>query len=200
MLHLIPASALTAASSIEVSALRRFLGVLHPISGLGVSERYNLDGYITYSHSEGSDQDCAGYVLLMRNGIIEAVDTGPYTQTEKERLIRSHQFDEELFPAFDAYRKVQLELGLSDPTFVLLTLVGVEGYRMAVSDMVKFAQSRLYLIDRDVLVLPDILIESPANAASTPALLRPALDALWQASGYARSENYGEDGTWRLHK
>ena len=49
-------------------------------------------------------------------------------------------------------------------------------------------------IDRDVLILPDILVDD--YNTPIPSVLRPAFDALWQAAGFARSMNYDQQGQW----
>ena len=49
-------------------------------------------------------------------------------------------------------------------------------------------------IDRNELLLPEIIVEEYKN--NTAALLRPAFDAVWQASGFLRSGNYDDNGKW----
>ena len=49
-------------------------------------------------------------------------------------------------------------------------------------------------IDRDVLFLPDVLIEEPPS--DLPRTLRPIFDAVWNACGFVQSLNYDADGNW----
>jgi hypothetical protein len=51
-------------------------------------------------------------------------------------------------------------------------------------------------IDRDMLLLPDVLIET--YTPDMPTLLRPLFDAVWNAAGWERSINYDEKGKWTL--
>jgi hypothetical protein len=74
----------------------------------------------------------------------------------------------------------------------MLSLMGVTGYWMGVSN--QYMSYQRVTIDRDLLILPDILVEDYSTDAS--AALRPALDALWQAAGFPRSLNYDRDGKW----
>jgi hypothetical protein len=49
-------------------------------------------------------------------------------------------------------------------------------------------------LDRDGLLLPDVLVEDFDQA---PALiLKPLFDAVWQAAGLLGSMNYYSDGYW----
>jgi len=52
----------------------------------------------------------------------------------------------------------------------------------------------LDLIDRDVLVLPDVLIDEPPK--DLPKAMRPIFDAAWNACGVAQSVNYDKNGKW----
>ncbi len=49
-------------------------------------------------------------------------------------------------------------------------------------------------IDRDVLLLPEVIIENYDEKASK--ILKFCFDALWNAFGYPKSENYSESGEW----
>jgi hypothetical protein len=73
----------------------------------------------------------------------------------------------------------------------MVSLLDVQGYQMAVAEG-GFRDSSA--IDRESLLLPDILIEEYEVSIGT--VLRPAFDALWQACGYPGSRNYDADGRW----
>jgi hypothetical protein len=49
-------------------------------------------------------------------------------------------------------------------------------------------------MDRDVLSLPDLLIDNYSVEPSTA--LRPAFDVLWQAGGWPQCMDYDEQGKW----
>jgi len=57
-------------------------------------------------------------------------------------------------------------------------------------------QPELFTIDRDILLLPEVLVDE--FSAETPQVLRPAFDALWQACGFERSQNYDASGNWTV--
>jgi len=83
------------------------------------------------------------------------------------------------------------------PVAVTATLTGVRG--------LVFADGRYHHplhpetpIDRDVVMLPDILVEKPGGDPA--AVMRPILDAMWNAAGSARCWNYNEQGKWVVQR
>ena len=49
-------------------------------------------------------------------------------------------------------------------------------------------------IDRNELIIPEIYIE---NLEGNPIkVIKPAIDAVWNAAGWSGSMNYDEEGNW----
>jgi hypothetical protein len=91
------------------------------------------------------------------------------------------------------YLKVQQDLGLVPPIVLMLSLIGVKDYQIGFGQF----QDTRQPIDRDMALLPDVLIE---NFSTEPAdILRPVFDAVWQAAGWRRCFNYDERGKWEDH-
>ena len=89
------------------------------------------------------------------------------------------------------YLKLLRKLGVEPPLFVVLSLVGVTGLVIITSDEMQW-RSFSRPIDRDVLLLPETLMEE--SGSNIVELFRPALDTIWQASGWPRSLGYDETG------
>ena len=59
------------------------------------------------------------------------------------------------------------------------------------------AYDHTFPFDRDVLILPEMRIDSmQPTVQDVASAMRPAFDILWQAAGYARSPNYDAAGNW----
>jgi hypothetical protein len=71
-------------------------------------------------------------------------------------------------------------------------MVGVKGYAMAIDG--GFGRGSSTTIDRDILFLPEVLIES--YDVVEPKILKPCFDSVWNACGLSRSLNYDESGNW----
>jgi hypothetical protein len=86
---------------------------------------------------------------------------------------------------------VQAKMGIEMPVLVMLTLLGVAGYALDTSKD-SFDHTGDHLIDRDSLVLPEILVENADQDSAE--ILRPAFDAIWNAAGFPRCAFYDDDG------
>ena len=80
------------------------------------------------------------------------------------------------------------------PVVVMLSLVGVKGYRLCLPDRMIDSLSQ-YQVDRDTLLLPEGLMQSFEEPADK--LLQPAFDAIWQCVGYDRDRLYQDSGKGR---
>lgn len=64
--------------------------------------------------------------------------------------------------------------------------MGVERHR--------FIGVRHYPIDRDTLVIPEIVVDTFDCIIAT--ILRPIFDVVWNATGWPKSMNYNDSGEW----
>jgi Putative DNA-binding domain len=187
VLHLLPYSALDPLSRTTPSTAEIALG---PISGSNWSSRHNFDGFL--SNAEAG----SGYVQLYRSGAVEAVDTrllnarsGP---REYAHLIPSSLVERGLFEATTRYLTAIEHTGATAPIFILLSFTGMKGREMATRNALWYGSS---MIDRDLLLLPEIMLDS--FGVVVPTAMRSAIDLLWQASGYKGSPNFDASGTWK---
>jgi len=188
ILHLLPVSAFAEATAVDLTAAQMLS--THEFQPMGPPHSYgpqfNFDGYLVSSEI-GKPPLCDSYVQLFRNGTIEGVWTG-FT---RERALLIGPLEREIIQAVPRYLKLLRKLGVEPPLFVVLSLVGVKGCVIITSDEM---QSRIVSrpIDRDVLLLPEALIEESGSIISD--LLRSALDTIWQASGWPRSPGHDDSG------
>lgn len=193
VLHLIPIISFNPAQSYDIDKIASHSGSMLPIYSGGWNHRYNLDGFLTYSpYSRGGEEKTDSYVQLFRNGIIEAVE-GQSLQPHGDKLIiPSTAYEKALIKSFADYLSILKTLDVEPPIFIFLTLLGVKGYSMAVSSRFPFATG--YTIDRDILQIPEIVIES--YDISAQKVLHPIFDTVWNACGFPRDLYYNENGEW----
>lgn len=139
------------------------------------------------------------YLQVFRSGAVEAVESrlisydnenNPSSSEEPQNRISSIHCERTLIVALHGFLKVAKSLGMEPPVFVMLSFVGVKGYRI-LSEWTDHEGS--YQFDRDVLFLPEAMMESFDERADK--LLQPAFDAVWQAAGYERCRHY-KDRQW----
>ena len=103
-----------------------------------------------------------------------------------------------MIKAVHRYFRLLRELGVEPPIFLLLSLVGVSGYKMLQKDMPYGYYSVLRPVDRDDLVVPEIMVESlEQDFHALQRRMRPLLDVVWNAVSLPRSPRYDESGNWK---
>jgi len=170
-------------------------GFLKPIRRFLSSRRFNLDGYLGIAQYRIGP--CDAYLQVFRNGCIEAVDVQMIRRSDDHRLIPSLSLEQNVAEAVAGYLDLLRKLDMDLPVFVMLSLMGIEGFSMASSGLIPSDEIDMISIDRDVLLLPELLIdEHSGQAQDTARILRPLFDTLWQASGRNGSPNYDQEGNW----
>lgn len=190
VLHLLPIGAFEFNARRDVSALAGKPENLRPLLSHGSysAPRHNFDGLISHNTSQG---EVDSYVQLFRGGgIIEAVladlnDTGDVNR----KFLPIRWLEDTLIEALPLYLEAQRKIGVEEPVFIILSLLGVKGYVLGVPNWYRVNQSP---IDRNTILIPEILIEN--REEKSEILLRPVFDVIWNAAGWARSMHYDRDG------
>jgi len=149
------------------------------------SFRFNLDGFLRYDMEFDAFNPQRGalttrYVQVFRAGAVEAVGT---LDTDSQQLPLS--IGGSLAEYVQALLKLLREDGFVPPIYVMVTLINVNGRTLYVHHLRRedLPPGEWQPFDRATLPLPEVLYES--LDCDPKALLRPALDALWQAGGWA---------------
>jgi hypothetical protein len=190
VLHLVPLESFTPNHRIDFSLVINDPAKLKPVYSSGWSHRINLEGLLSYSG--GRDDRIHSYIQLYRNGIIEAVEGLILAADRERKMIPSLTYELELVKSLSEILSLLNELGVNTPIVVFLTLLGTKGWEMGV-DRSRFRED-YYKIDRDIIVLPETIIETYDVEARD--ILRPMFDLVWNACGYQRSYNFDENGNW----
>lgn len=190
VLHVLPIACLTSGTSIYVNLAVNSSSILKPITSDSLNQRYNFDGLVKYSLAQPPNS--FSYTQLFRNGAIEAVDAIILTLDEEKKHINYFYYEEKLIDSLEQYLQLQKNLELNPPILIMLSLLGVKGYIMSRNK--KFLAYRENPVDRDILIIPEIVVEDYAAKASD--ILRPAFDAVWQACGSDSCKNYDDNGNW----
>jgi hypothetical protein len=199
VVHLVPLEAFTTTTDINLDGSEGS-GLFQPLFADlgGAHSRWNLDGKLTYDL--GSDGAAMQYSQLFRNGIFEGVDT--YLMPRHEHadyggpVAEGNLIEHYLAPKLANPLQVLRLIGASPPIVVLVSIVGARDFIILAARHAYYSLRREALprIDRDTLLLPDVTIES--FDADLPRLMRPVLDALWQAGGWPGSQSYDAEGNW----
>lgn len=181
VLHIQPFSSVQPDARIDVRTAARHADNMPLVyAGLRLL-RINFNGLLAYE-AEGQ-----GYVQLFRNGTLEAVDTGIAGSSvldpkgPNERPFSPLDLERNLIQASSQYFTLLRQLEIGPPLMVSLSLLGVEGYTLAIPEQQTYRDKELNLgfihladlserarrspIDRDELLIPAELVEDVGTDA-----------------------------------
>ncbi len=188
ILHIVPHSAFFTTKTLDPKYIYTHHGAFWSIGAMGNTPRYNFDGLI----NERGGADRLGYTQVFRNGILEATQAEIRFENGRSWDIAGLKLEREFFERLAPYIDGLRSLGIDPPFSVLITLEGVRHARYLVHQH----GSGTAPIDRDILYLPDCLVDCFGEAVSYHSAMRPAFDALWNAVGYPAAEFFDEAGAW----
>lgn len=203
VLHLVPFAAFEAGTRVAVAGLADYRADLNPLGVTGWSHRYNLDGFLTFdgvlaAAPRGWARAPQSYLQVFRDGCMEAVETGLVWEPEGQRRFSASHLQDTLLTNLPCYLRALEHLGVQPPVAILLSLLGVAGCTLAVTDQLsRYPAYRAgHVVDRDVLLLPEALVES--YDSDLAAALRPVFDAVWNAAGWPYCMHYdAKTGAWQ---
>jgi hypothetical protein len=219
VLHVVPISAFDSPASVVDLDIRRPplserlllpISIISPVNEEELNEflwsqpsgffpRYNFDGVVCDTQVLELGLELGeGYVQLFRTGIIEATDNDAFYDTGH---IDGYRLDVGLIKAVHRYLRLLRKLGVEPPIFLMLSLVGVRDHQLLRRDAGYDYLSALRPIDRDNLVVPEVIVESvEQDLHALQRLMRPLLDPVWNAVGLPRSLHYDESGNWQSRR
>lgn len=195
-IHIVPFEALGASRSVDLHLIAEQTSLLRPFYDDGYSSaRFNIDG--VYTHATAGGEASGGYVQCFRNGIFETVDAWmiPSPSDKYPDAIPSLAFPQHLFAFIERGLRLLATVEVVPPIAILVSVLGSKGIVLGLDTMMAF-RSPLRPLDRDVLMLPDVVIQE-VGSFDAAVSLKPLLDALWQAFGMPRCMDYDEQGKWK---
>ncbi len=166
--------------------------MLKPFYSSGWSHRPNMDGFTTYSMAH--DGKTYNYLQVFRTGAIEAVSANLTDIDNRSGYLPSIAYEKEILAEVGRMLNAQTMLGVEPPIFIMVSLLGVKGYRMGVGNEFMRSLPDNPYIDRDDLILPEAQLD--AYGGEIDRALQPAFDAVWNSAGWQRSWNYDDQGNW----
>lgn len=185
--HAIPFRAFGSFGLLDVGALIRGADVF---DGLGVSNglrRHNVDGVI-----KAQTQPHAAYVQVYRNGTIEVAEDWPHHAPNGRPVLPSCEIARTVRSKLSETRKIIPRIGADAPVAVGITLIGMRGWQIGARP--DQYQRDEWVLDRDIVVIPDHLLESLDADVDHDA--KPILDMIWQAAGWPAAQGFDENRKW----
>lgn len=199
VLHCIPLSAFQSGQLIDVQAAGQ---KYHDFFGeQRFSSRYNLDGLLLFLDLP-SESNPSEYLQVFRQSHVEYVNGyilgSDFWGTPKSNKIPIKNVETEVIKITKNILDYQRSIGTEPPVIISISLLRVKGYVFGNPSSLRVeAAHHNHGIDRDDLILPEVLIDRyPDSHNEMSQDLRPIFDAIWNAAGWPRSMNYNENGVW----
>lgn len=188
--HVLPFSSFIGTTVVDLREVHRHHQVFRPLDAMGMTPRFNLEGFI---NERGGDEN-HGYTQVFRNGAVEATKASLIRDHNGRRLISGIGIERHFFEVVPGYIDGLRILDIPAPLCVMITFEGVEGVAYAVRrDQWDDQEPPL---NRNEIVLPECIVNEYGDRRSYTSALRPAFDALWNASGYAEAQTFNTAGEW----
>ncbi|HET6514148.1 MAG TPA: ATP-binding protein [Thermodesulfovibrionales bacterium] len=191
ILHVIPLSAFSYTSALDVKQIFNHHSFFRPISSMGYNHQFNFDGVLIVRDGD----KCYGYTQIFRNGIIEATKASLVREHEGMKVIPSLSFDNYIFEVLPGYLNGLRALDIPPPLVVMISLQEVYGAFLGVTNSIYDFDSRIKF-NKSELLLPEIMIDDYGSEQDYQKSMKPAFDALWNAAGYAASKYFNEKDIW----
>jgi len=196
VLHMVPITSFLNRERLDLTDEKkvRMFPPIRIVGWGGGNHRYNLDGYLTW----GAAND--RYCQLFFDGAVEAVFAGLCRTDYQGKSISTDvvAFSADVVAAAQSYLKGYIELGLTGPVALSMAILGC---RDSYISSVHVHRSDGHPVDRDVVILPDVVGESlEETVKDVHKFMKPLFDSVWNIYGFPRSEDYDENGNWAPKK
>ena len=214
-IHVVPLGTFWQRNALPIDEMRRKFGTWLPdphwVKDLpsrrademtGVLERPNLEGLLVMrsllrdSWTETNQILCSETVQVFRDGVVEIGAGG--LKNEGRQTFNLRKLDGRILLTLDPVIRRLGEAELSGEFAIFVSLCGLyESKPTGIEDHVDPMDRRpTHPVDRHELLLTEVVIEAPDCLNDWPHAMRPLLDTLWQALGFARCERFDKDGRW----
>lgn len=190
ILHIVPLAAVTSPFQVDLSEAYRLHRIFRPISSTSMNARFNFEGFV----NERGGKHNHGYTQLFRNGSLEATKAAIVKTHEGQIFIRGRDLESHIFEVLTGYINGLSDLEIPAPLVVLITLEGVRGAAYRVQQHTPDDPEPA--IERDILFLPDCIVNEYACDGDYHRSVKPAFDALWNAAGRLSAQTFSQDGMW----
>lgn len=181
VLHVIPFSAFSTPVVLHPLQLREAFDAdtrLSPIGGGSFNTGFCYEGFVCYGEDEN-------YMLVFRNGIVEAAT--PLTRDASTWSYNSW-YDRETVKWVRRTIAFLGQMGVGIPHAIAVSLLRAKEVKVVAAD------HREGHVDRPD-VLSHVVTYEDANA-DLHTIMRPAIDMIWNAAGFAQSPSYSPEGEW----
>lgn len=193
VLHIVPLVTFRQENIIDLETVYEMLGEFSPMKSYGISRNVNLDGIAFTSSGDPEDLTYNSYTQVFRDGTIEAVIGGMVmSRRDTDRVVPWADLDVMLFKGVKDYLAALANVSVAPPYAVMISLLEFRNASLITSSWGDMET----MTDRDDIIVPPVTIQISELEGDWHHLLRPAMDAIFNAFGILKALGFDEDGKW----
>jgi hypothetical protein len=199
-IHVLPFSAADERPASSFESISENPDRFRPMKGQAHNVRIDYDGLLTASNARGMNEPQRAYVMVFRNGAVEAVACS-LARGRNERFLSLPELQSMIVKHTYQYAKALVDFGLVSPIAVFVSLIGVEGKELLQAPIGSAFWEDLpsaTLTHARLRFAESVFDEMPADYKACAKLLRPILDHLANASGLASSPYFDAEGNFTV--
>jgi len=195
-MHIVPLSSIELQMPDNFNVLNTI--AIFPLCSAGANPAYTADGFLSYSPGQENGPS-KGYVLVFRNGSIEAVSS-ILSEYDKEPVLALPYLENQILGGIKNYTKIMKILNIEPPAYIFIHLIGVKGLGLPRSG--PYFGIRSIPIQRDFITLPSVELliygieDDDDECEYLASTVKLPFDALANAVGLPRSMSYDDNGNW----
>ncbi|MDR1115242.1 MAG: ATP-binding protein [Tannerella sp.] len=202
ILHFIPFDSLNPMQETDIKKLKEKSVNLGLLYLGGWNTKYNLNGCLLYSPASRDETISYDYTQIFRNGSIEAVDGLLFSAQEvssyfPEKNFPIYTFEETVLHYFTKVIDYFKSINIQPPVYFSISLINVLGYSIPENNTLYSSVWGKSVIDTDVVKLPESIIND--FDIKPESVLRPMYDIIYNACGQEKSNNFDDQGNFKLH-
>lgn len=200
VLHLVPLWSLGSESQLDVNDILGRKEYFRPIEFKSPQYRVNIDGVVSslvpQSGVLGHGVNRKEYCQVFRSGSIELVTSRYFYNSRAGNWtgLNANRVESVLIQSIERYLRGLGELNVQLPVIVMVCICGCRDVYLVPDPDTPWSDP-IGQFDRDLLVLPNVLINSYEENVSQS--IRAICDSLWNAAGAAGSQFYDQSGKWK---
>jgi len=106
------------------------------------------------------------------------------------------RYERKLLEATKRYLELQKLLAIEPPFFIMVSFLGVKGYKIVFQKSEHYIAEFTNEIDRMNLIIPEVIVEN--FDVNLSEVMKPIFDTIWNAAGYIASPNYDTSGKFKF--
>ena len=193
--HLIPLDSFEIGSSHNLEILLKNKNSMYPKLYDFEGNRFNFDGLVGSSRCDTQGL-WHNYCQIFRNGIIEYVSSSSYlfNKYNENPIFHHSEFGKYLKKIVDKIITIVDDLQVSSDCAFMVSLLNIKGFSIIEPREFTYDNDEIIKIEKNRLI-SDIYI-TERNKIDSGFILKPILETIWNACGYAKCWHYNNEGNW----